>query len=80
MTIHAELLYLAEEIATEMGDDHVWVDQLRNLAEETNVIESDDVWTIGDMPFNEGNLMNIVEQMASQLNNSIDLSPSGENK
>jgi hypothetical protein len=69
MSIHAELLYLAEEIAEEMGNDHVWVDQLRNLAEE--MVDDDkrtDGWSIGDLPLNEKNMMDVIEQMAGQLN------------
>lgn len=34
MNLRSELIYLAEEIADEMGDDHTWVEQLRDLAEE----------------------------------------------
>jgi hypothetical protein len=72
MTIHAELIYLAEEIADKMGEDHVWVDQLRNLAEEVDGVDGNgDVWTIGDMPLNQNNLMDAVEQMADQLNKSF---------
>jgi hypothetical protein len=34
MSIHAELIYIAEEIAEELGEDHAWVTQLRDLSEE----------------------------------------------
>lgn len=71
MTIHAELIYLSEEIAEEMGSDHVWVDQLRNLAEEVDESDVGDGWEIGGMPLNKGNLMDVVESMAGQLNNSF---------
>lgn len=70
MSTHAELLYIAEEIAEEMGEDHVWVDQLRSLAEEmTDDVSRTDGWEIGGMPLNERNFMDVLEQMSGQFQN-----------
>ena len=40
--IHAELIYLAEQIAEVHGEKHEWVEQLRDIADEVKETEGSD--------------------------------------
>ncbi len=40
MSIRAELIYIAEEIAEEHGSDHGWVTQLLDLSEEVDDLDN----------------------------------------